>query len=219
VGRESDDRYRQTLRERLRDSFSNTYLTLLSIIQGTALALLFGKIDNLTERNAFHVPQAILALGLFLIIALLWHQYQIGLVLYAWVPQLVDALVPFSLGACEFVAILGLQHGALTTTVTLSLFFFFAIFAFEYQYAQVARAELEEPPVFARTFRFWDLLVCIASAVLLLIASALMRAPWPGDSESIAGGVTVVLVAAMHGVRQAIQWHIARRYMRDRAPV
>ena len=219
MGLESDDRYRQTLRERLKDSFSNTYLTLLSIIQGTALALLFGKIDYLTDRNAFHVPQAVLSFGLFLIIALLWHQYQIGLVLYAWVPQLVDALVPFSLGACEFIAILGLQHGAFTTTVTLALFFFFAIFGFEYQYAQVARAELESPPVFARTFRTWDLLVCVASVVMLLIASALSRSSWNGGSQSIVGGVTVVLVAIMHGVRQAIQWHVARRYMQDRGTV
>ena len=128
------------LRERMTQTFSATYLTLLSIIQGTTVALLFSTVQGLLGRGEFHAPQLVLTIGLFLIIVLLWHQYQIGVILYEWVPQIVDAVIPFVLGACEFIAILGLQYGSLVTAATFAVFFVLGLFGLEYQFYQVSRA-------------------------------------------------------------------------------
>lgn len=72
------------IRDRLRLAFSSSYLTLLSIIQGTALAVLFAKIDHLMQGPpGFGASQALMALGLFLLIILIWHQCQLGVMLRA----------------------------------------------------------------------------------------------------------------------------------------
>jgi len=66
------------MRARIRGAFSTSYLTLLSIIQGTAFAALFAKVDSLVTQHSFHAPQAVMAFGLLLLIVALWNQYLIG---------------------------------------------------------------------------------------------------------------------------------------------
>jgi recombination protein RecR len=83
---------------RMTTTFAATYLTLLSIIQGTTVALLFSTVQGLLGHGEFHAPQLVLTIGLFLIIVLLWHQYQIGVIVYEWVPQIVDAVIPICPG-------------------------------------------------------------------------------------------------------------------------
>jgi hypothetical protein len=49
-------REREEMRARIRGAFSTSYLTLLSIIQGTAFAALFAKVDSLVTQHSFHAP-------------------------------------------------------------------------------------------------------------------------------------------------------------------
>lgn len=204
------------VRDRLKHTFADTYLTLLSIIQGTALALLFSKIDYLIERKAFHAPQVVMAMGIFLTIALLWNQYQVGVMLYVWVPQLIDAMIPFSLGACEFIAILGLQYGSIVTVLTYAVFFVLAIFAFEYQYAQVGRAGLGHRSIhlIVRGFREQDRIVNTACALVLIITAIfLMRFP-PPQGQSLLASTIIVAIGLLHGARLIIQWRLAQNRLR-----
>src|SRR5579859_6784738 len=171
----------EQIRGRLRQSFSSTYLTLLSIIQGTALVILFDTIERIIETKGFHtwtsfgIPQLILSLGLFLVITLLWHQYQMGVMLYNWTPQLLDTFIPFTFGVCEFIAILGLEYGATLTLITTRTMFALAIGAFRNQYLQV-QATTNRNAIIHRIhagFQVRDEWSCIISSFVLLTAGAL----------------------------------------------
>jgi len=199
------------LRERMTTTFAATYLTLLSIIQGTTVALLFSTVQGLLGHGEFHAPQLVLTIGLFLIIVLLWHQYQIGVIVYEWVPQIVDAVIPFVLGACEFVAILGLQYGSLVTAVTFAVFFLLGLFGLEYQFYQVSRSTTGpgiQPVV--RGFRRWDLLVNVISVLIFAVTAALLwRYPPPGG-QSLWANAMVLVVALLHGARQVVEWWLVQ---------
>ena len=200
------------LRERMTTTFAATYLTLLSIIQGTTLAFLFSNVYALLERGAFGVPQLVLTVGLFLIIILLWHQYQMGVILYEWVPQMFDAAIPFCLGAAEFCAILGLQFGSIVTAVTFAAFFVLGIVGLEYQYYQVARATTR-PGIggIVRGFRAWDWIVNVVSILIFAVAAfVLWRNPPPGG-QALWANAAVVVVAVIHAVRQFIEWHLVQQ--------
>jgi hypothetical protein len=199
------------LRARMTSTFAATYLTLLSIIQGTTTALLFSKVDALIGRGDFHLPQLVLTIGLFWIIVLLWHQYQIGVILYEWVPQFFDAVVPFVLGACEFAAILGLQYGSLVTAVTFTVFFLLGLLGLEYQFFQVTRATTR-PGIgsVVRGFRTWDLIVNGVSVLIFAVTAALLwRYPPPGG-QSLWANAMVLVVALLHGTRQIAEWRLVQ---------
>jgi len=203
----------EEIRDRLRLAFSSSYLTLLSIIQGTALAVLFGKIDHLIQGPGFGASQALMALGLFLLIVLIWNQYQMGVMLYNWTPKLLDSFIPFTFGLCEFTAILGLERGFRITLLTLGAMFVLGIVAFEYQYAQVQKSS-EPTNVIHRVhagFRRVDDLSCMASSILLFLTSAIVwgRFGTAASFPILASGV-VIVIAIGHGVRQAVHWHFVQ---------
>lgn len=204
----------EEIRDRLRLAFSSSYLTLLSIIQGTALAVLFGKIDHLIQGPlGFGASQALMALALFLLIVLIWNQYQMGVMLYNWTPKLLDSFIPFTFGLCEFTAILGLERGFRITLLTLGAMFVLGIVAFEYQYAQVQKSS-ELTNVIHRVqagFRRVDDLSCVASSVLLFLTSAIVwRTYGTAASFPILASAVVIVIAIGHGVRQAIHWHFVQ---------
>ena len=97
---------REEMRARIRGAFSTSYLTLLSIIQGTAFAALFAKVQSLVTQYSFHAPEFVMAVGILLLIVALWHQYLIGTMLYNWALQLTDSLLPFAFGVLEFAMII-----------------------------------------------------------------------------------------------------------------
>jgi hypothetical protein len=89
------------LQQRLKDSFSLVYLTLLSVIQGVALAdlaLIVGA-----GYQQFTVMRWLLVLVNFGLVISIWHTFTIHITLWSWIPDLRDAIVPFMIGALELV--------------------------------------------------------------------------------------------------------------------
>ena len=89
------------LKQRLKDSFSLVYLTLLSVIQGVALAdlaLIVGA-----GYQQFTVVRWLLVLVNFGMVISIWHTFTIHITLWSWIPDLRDAIVPFMIGALELV--------------------------------------------------------------------------------------------------------------------
>jgi len=208
------------IQERVHQAFSDTYLTLLSIIQGTALVALFGKVDSLIGNHAFHAPEIVIATQMFFVIALTWYQYQVGLMLFTWTPQLVDALIPFGLGVCEFVAILGLEHGIIVTLVTLGVFFAIGMLAFENQYAQL-RATPDDGgfiDYLVRGFRVRDQLSCAISGLVLFATAAIYAQSQRTQADAIAAGCVMLLISAAQALRLTSTWQLAQRRLRELNP-
>jgi hypothetical protein len=202
----------EQIRDRMRSTFSNAYLTLLSIIQGTALATLFLKVDYLIGQQRFHVPQLVMAVGLLLTVILLWNQYQMGVSLYTWTSQLFDAFIPFSFGIAEFSGILGLEHGSMIMLIAFGSFFALAMIAFEHQYWQLRRSAGPDAFVHRLThgFRRVDVTSCAVSALIFFATAALLSRQQTGANDLIAAWV-LIAVAVGQGAREVYFWRLAQQ--------
>ena len=91
----------RVIHHKLKDSLSPIYLTLLSVIQGVALAdlaLIVGA-----GYQQFTVVRWLLVLVSFWMAINVWHTFTIHITLWSWIPDLRDAIVPFMIGAIELV--------------------------------------------------------------------------------------------------------------------
>ncbi len=90
------------IRTRAIEHFQGGYLSLISIIQGTALAFLVSTVldDDYFCSLQWH-QWWLYALTLILII-LTWHEYWIGTTAMPFVPSLFDSVYPFAVGVLEF---------------------------------------------------------------------------------------------------------------------
>ena len=202
----------EQIRDRMQATFSNSYLTLLSIIQGTALATLFLKVDYLVGLQRFHVPQLVMAIGVLLSIILLWNQYQMGVGLYYWPSSLLDAFIPFSFGIVEFSAILGLEHGGIIMLIAFGSFFALGVFAFEHQYLQLRRAAGPDAFVhrLTRGFRRLDAASCAVSAAIFFAAAAITSHQQSATADLVAGWV-LIGVSVGQAMREIYFWRAAQQ--------
>ena len=203
------------MRARIRGAFSTSYLTLLSIIQGTAFAALFAKVDSLVTQHSFHAPQAVMAFGLLLLIVALWNQYLIGTMLYNWTLVLTDSILPFTFGVFEFAMILELQDGVAVLTIN-GLFLLMGVVGLEHQYRQARRSESAEFTAHvARGFRAVDVTSSVVIGVLLLGATALISRFGQSTLSGLVAAGIIVAVALANLAREAHQWHLVQQRLSD----
>jgi hypothetical protein len=88
--------------ERLKSQFAPAYLTLTSIIQGVALAVLAARVE--ATYIQFDATNWLLTIATFLMFVSLWHEYLMQALAFVWMPTLLDSLVPFAFLACELFA-------------------------------------------------------------------------------------------------------------------
>jgi hypothetical protein len=88
------------LMSRVESSFRDVYLQLMTIIQGFA----FGALATTTVSNGFrfNAAQWFELLTCLTAILIIWHEYMIGATAFAWIPTILDTVVPFGLGLAEF---------------------------------------------------------------------------------------------------------------------
>lgn len=89
----------QVLQRKLKGSFAPTYLTSLSVIQGVALADLAAEVANGSKQ--FTILHWLLVAIVFGLLIAIWNLYTIHSMIWEWVPDLRDAIIPFMLGALE----------------------------------------------------------------------------------------------------------------------
>jgi hypothetical protein len=154
----------------LKDSLSPIYLTLLSVIQGVALADL--ALVVAANYQQFTLIHWLLVLFNFGVLIGIWNHYMMNNKLWSWIPDLRDAIVPFMIGALELV----FNH-----TISLSLsawLFLMAIIASSATLAiwyvgQRAKEESENTQLLGllrRQHRLFALYNLGASALYLLLA-------------------------------------------------
>lgn len=105
------------VKQRLKGSFSQVHLTLLSVIQGVALADLAFIVG--AGYQHFTVLRWLLVLVSFGMVITVWHQFTMHITLWGWIPDLRDAVIPFMIGALELL----FNH---TITLSLSAWLFIA---------------------------------------------------------------------------------------------
>lgn len=184
---------------RLEESFHGAYLTLVSIIQGLALAILIQELPR--NGQQFSAAQWIMVAVTVALIAIVWQEYLIGSTAFAWIPTILDSTVPFLLGIAEALVILQIR-------VSLSRFlgacFFLAMLGViaYVNYLYQARRGLGDSQHNAEVFRTLHRsgLVLVASVVpsygILWFASLRMTASGQVTAISALAGLFPVLMFA-----------------------
>jgi hypothetical protein len=201
----------------LRASFTTTYLTLTSIIQGVALAYLVSVVDE--EMHTFRFANWLLVVTTFLAIVAAWYEYMNAVTVFVWIPRLRDALIPFLLGGSELALIRSLrsQTALETSYLAFALLTFVVLAAFLNMYSSAAsegepnRRLLEELIGFHRfTIAF------VAVAGVSVLAFAVVEA-WAAESTALDVATAACCLAFVVAflVRGAVYWgrviEIARR--------
>lgn len=202
----------------LRDSFAPSYLTLISIIEGVLLGLLFELVAE--GRIVFRPgePTTLLVLNDVLLIMLVWNEYRMGSCMFRWVPSLADAVIPFTVGGIQAALILS-THRPLAWLAWLAAFYLGGMVAYENMYRSSA-AEERNAFVLARNRRFRRLnprlSVALSAALWALFALHAVRESRPGWGSMAL--VTALNLAFL--VRGELNWRIivaeARRTGRRR---
>ncbi len=110
--------HHRVLHHKMRDSYTPNCLTVLSVIQGVALADLALVVE--AGYKQFTLVQWLLVVLNFAILIIIWDSYMQQSILWEWVPDIRDAAIPFALGALELI----LNH-----TIILSLSAWLVAFA------------------------------------------------------------------------------------------
>jgi hypothetical protein len=153
----------------LRESFSPSYLTLISIIEGVLLGLTSALITTGHTPLSWAEPSSLLVINNFALIVIVWNEYRMGSSMFRWVPSLPDAVIPFMLGGFQAVMIRTVDP--VTWLGWLAAFYAAAIIAYHNMYRRSAE---EERNAFVlaqnRGFQRLNLASCLlASAVLWLL--------------------------------------------------
>jgi len=157
----------QALLHDLRESFAPSYLTLISIIEGVLLALMFELIAEGHVVLRVTDPSILLVLNNIIIIALVWNEYRMGSSMFRWVPSLLDAVIPFTVGGLQAALILKTADPG-AWLAYLGTFYLAGVIAFHNMYRRSAE---EERNAFVlernRGFRRLNLAGCVLLGMLL----------------------------------------------------
>jgi hypothetical protein len=85
--------------QRLKGSYSPTYLTILSVVQAVAM----GDLAQVVAANYedFTIVQWALTVNTFGVLVITWNVFSVQSALWGWIPDLRDSAVPFIVGALE----------------------------------------------------------------------------------------------------------------------
>ena len=111
--------YRQVVHRRLKESYGPTYLTILSMIQSVSLGDLSFVVAS--HYHSFTLVQWILTLNAFCVLIIVWNVFSVQSVLWGWIPDVRDGMVPFVVGALELFLNYAIAATLSTWLIALSL--------------------------------------------------------------------------------------------------
>ena len=111
----------ETISLRLKGQLAPAYLTLTSIIQGVAFSFLATRVEATSAQ--FDATDWLLAIATFVGFLTLWNEYLMQVLLFVWMPTLVDSLVPFAFLASELFAAHFVYNGLRYWLLSLGLTF------------------------------------------------------------------------------------------------
>jgi hypothetical protein len=92
-------KYHKVVHGRMKDSFTSMYQTILSIIQGVALADLATLV--VAKYSQFTIVHWLMVLTTFFLIIVIFNVYSIQSAIWDWIPDIRDESIPFIFGAIE----------------------------------------------------------------------------------------------------------------------
>jgi hypothetical protein len=115
----TNEPYRHVIHRRLKESYGPTYLTILSMIQSVSLGDLSFVVAS--HHQYFTLVQWILTLNAFCVLIIIWNVFSVQSVLWIWIPDVRDGMVPFVVGALELFLNYAITASLSTWLIALSL--------------------------------------------------------------------------------------------------
>ena len=109
----------EIISQRLKGQLAPAYLTLTSIIQGVALAFLATRVEATYAQ--FDTTDWLLTIATFVGFLTVWNEYLMQILMFVWVPTLVDSLVPFAFLASELFTAHFVYHSLRSWLLSLGL--------------------------------------------------------------------------------------------------
>jgi len=124
----SENKNHSELYKKMLRSHGPSYLSLMSIVQGVAFGFLAYQVH---EHSGNYGPVAwILTINTFLLIIFTWNEYIIGITIFKWIPNLIDASIPFLLSASEIGLVATIKEKYQYWYFAFAIFCLVAFFAF-----------------------------------------------------------------------------------------
>ncbi len=161
---------RANLLRRLKESATTTTLTLMSIVQGVALADLAGVVAG--GYTHFSPTQWLLVFPTFLLLIAAWNQVTIDTLSWVQVPDMLYAVVPFIVGAFELFLNHSLRQNEQAWLIGVAILVALSTLAIRFTNSVAAR-HAENASLFAylQPMRKWgQRFNLFGAAVLLLLA-------------------------------------------------
>lgn len=124
-------------KQNLKDPFTQVYLTLISVIQGVVLGYMAAVADDSYEKLNTYL--SIIFVTTFIRIIATWHDYAIGIVISAWPPTIADSIIPFFIGAIEFLLISSTRSSVQTWLLAMAALNIGYLLAYLNHHLQVSR--------------------------------------------------------------------------------
>ncbi|MEO7002518.1 MAG: hypothetical protein ABI068_11880 [Ktedonobacterales bacterium] len=215
-----DGEDRRDLLRRLKESATTTSLTLMSIVQGVALADLAGVVAS--GYTHFSATQWLLVFPTFLLLIAAWNQVTMDTLAWVQVPDMFYAIIPFIVGAFELFINHAIQRNEQAWLIGVAIMVTLSTLAIGLTNRSAA-FHAENTSLFAylaplrKSGKRYNL---VGTVVLLLLAlmSALggfaevdRRITMPGAANFVSG-VVVALFLLEFIRRHLLYWHVVVAY-------
>lgn len=199
---------------RLESSFRDVYLQLLTIIQGFAFGFL--ATTTLAAANSLTLPKWLTLTTCLLIILVIWQDYMVGATAFAWIPTLLDTIIPYGLGLAQFALITFAVDSARNFLLALAITYVLGIIAWGNFcfHAQRGLSINATSYVFLGRYGWFGLYACIAGVVVVGTLYTLSLAYNSSRLESIFAACTLATIAPMF-VRSIWHWNLPLRRVMD----
>jgi len=204
---DSEHSSRESILKALQSSFSSTYLTLMSIIQGAGLGYLVFVVDN--GCGSFRPVNWLLSGTTFLIILAAWNEYAMGATAFVWVPRFRDSLIPFALGASELLLIRSISLDLRYWFFAAALVSFVALLAFLNMYGMAGREGGQNEGVLnaIKAYRWLNPAWCAICAIVFATFGLIASVPTSSRRRSMVLAVTSLLIILVFLGRGASDWN------------
>lgn len=197
----------------LRDSFAPSYLTLISIIQGVLLGLSFELVSEGRATTGPTDPASLLVFNNIVFIALVWNEYRMGSSMFRWIPSLLDAVIPFTVGGLQAALILTTTRPT-TWMAVLAMIYAASVVAYENMYRRAAAEERNALVVDHNRFFRW-----FNPAISGVLAVGIGLVAWVYASRGADPGWRTLLVVTTLNLlflaRGEVNWQVAVRAARS----
>jgi hypothetical protein len=203
----------EVIARRIRGAFGSTYLTLMSVMQGVALAALAARVAE--TSGSFDVGDWVLTLNTFVVFVVVWNEYLVAALAFAWIPSFLDSLLPFSLLAAELFLAHFIVHDLRAWLLAMGAASLVSLVALVYTRVRVGGGDPEQRALYTAVNGHYLVTILMAALGTLFFLGAGVLYERAGlVQERVAVLVAATIAVGLYLSRAVLSWRRIHRYTR-----